>query len=69
MAKYRIYADYYFTVDCGVVEAESKEEAIEKAHETIVNSQHSLCFQCEEEMLDTPQLVNDGVTADLEVER
>ena len=67
MEKYRIYADYRFTVDCGVIEANSKEEAVIKAHEKIVSSNFPLCSQCEEEILDTQALEEDGVIADLEV--
>ena len=69
MAKYRLYADYRFTVDCGVVEADSKEEAIEKGfEERIIDGQHTFCHQCESEIMDHPTLCEDGVTADIECE-
>lgn len=67
MAQYRIFADYYFTKDCGVVEANSEEEAIEKAYdERMIENDHTLCWHCEQEMLDHPMLDEDRVTAELE---
>lgn len=64
MSKYNIFANYSYTRFIGTVEAETEEEAIEKA-EYAVESDHVLCHQCMDEMCDYPTLVDDEIIAEL----
>ena len=65
MKIYRIYANYYFAVNCGEVKAESEEEAVEKAiNKGLMDSVHTLCYHCTREILDSPQLDEDEIYAE-----
>ena len=55
--KYEIYAQYIYWKRVGVVNASTEEEALEKAWDELgIEDQDPLCWQCEEEMIDHPQL-------------
>ena len=63
--RYKIYAEYKYTIDCGEIEANNEKEAIRKAIDNnIIQSTNSLCWQCEEEMLDTPTLIDNSNSAE-----
>lgn len=52
MAKYRVYADYVFTkVIAEEIEAESEEEAIERALEE-AECNVTLCYHCSKDFVD-----------------
>ena len=57
MMKYEIYAQYIYWKRVGVVAAPTEEEALEKAWDELgIEDQDPLCWQCEEEIIDHPQL-------------
>lgn len=63
MPRYRVYADYIMTKILGEVEAESKEEAIEKLMDR-ADPQAGLCYQCQEDFVDDAMLMDDGFDAE-----
>ncbi len=55
--KYEIYAPYIYWKIVGTVEAATEEEAIDKAWDELeISDSDSLCYHCEEEMMDHPML-------------
>lgn len=64
MAKYRVYGNYVFSKVLGEYEAESKEEAIEKALEE-TECDATLCCCCSKEFVDSGVLDEDSCIVDL----
>ena len=57
MKQYEIYAPYIYWKSVGKVSAETEEEAMEKAWDELeIEDSDSLCWHCEEDMLDHPLL-------------
>jgi len=55
--KYRIYGIATISKFLGEVEADSKEQAEDKAYEELADELHiRICHQCSHEMQDTPQI-------------
>lgn len=55
--KYEIYAPYIYWKSVGVVEALTEEETLEKAWDELeIADSDSLCWQCEQDILDHPML-------------
>ena len=55
--KCEIYAPYVYWKSVGTVYAETEEEAMEKAWEELeIEDSDSLCWQCEDDMMDHPML-------------
>ena len=55
--KYEIYAPYIYWKSVGTVYAETEEEAMEKAWKELeIEDSDSLCWQCEDDMMDHPML-------------
>lgn len=55
--KYKIYAPYVYWKSVGIVYADTEEEATEKAREELeIEESDSLCWQCEDSMIDHPML-------------
>ena len=57
MKQYEIFAPYMYWKSVGKVWAETEEEAMEKAWDELeIEDSDSLCWHCEEDMLDHPLL-------------
>ena len=57
MMQYEIFAPYIYWKSVGKVWAETEEEALEKAWDELeIEDADSLCFHCEEDMIDHPML-------------
>jgi hypothetical protein len=55
--KYEIYAPYIYWKCVGTVNAPTEEEALEKAWDELeIEDADSLCWHCEEDMMDHPML-------------
>lgn len=55
--KCEIYAPYIYWKTVGTVYAETEEEAMEKAWKELeIEDSDSLCWQCEDDMMDHPML-------------
>ena len=64
MGKYRVYGNYIFSKILGEYEADSEEEAIEKAlNEAECNTM--LCVHCSKEFVDGGALDEDSCTVDV----
>lgn len=65
MAKYRVYANYVFIkVIADEIEAESEEEAIEKALEE-AECNVTLCYHCSKDFVDGGAIDEDSCSVDL----
>ena len=64
MAKYRVYGNYIFTKVLGEYEADSEEEAIEKALEN-AECDATLCWQCSQDFVDNGMIDEDSCTVDV----
>lgn len=65
MAKYRVYADYVFTkVIAEEIEAESEEEAIERALEE-AECNVTLCYHCSKDFVDGGTINEESCCTDL----
>lgn len=64
MAKYRVYGNYIFTKVLGEYEADSEEEAIEKALED-AECDIRLCYHCSQEFVDSGMIDEDSCAVDL----
>lgn len=63
MKKYEITAAYTCYIHCGEIEAESQEEAIEKAYEQrLIDHSIDLCWECSQKV-DELQLEENSVNA------
>ncbi|MBQ0113056.1 MAG: hypothetical protein KBT03_08000 [Bacteroidales bacterium] len=65
MSKYNVWLPYKFFVT-KTVEAENKEEAIEKVVDELGCDSISLCYQCmrDEDISDNPCLIEDEIDAE-----
>lgn len=63
MKKYRVYANYVFSKVLGEYEAESEDEAIEKALDD-AEPNLSLCCECSEQFEDMGELDEDSCSVD-----
>ena len=55
--KYEIFVPYIYWKSAGTVEALTEEEALEKAWDELeIADSDSLCWQCEQDILDHPML-------------
>ena len=64
MAKYRVYGNYIFSKVLGEYEADSEEDAIEKALNN-ANCNATLCVHCSQVFVDSGELDEDSCTVDL----
>lgn len=64
MAKYRVYGNYVFSKVLGEYEADSQEEAIEKALDE-AECNITLCYHCSKNFEDNGELDEDSCTVDL----
>lgn len=65
MKQYEIFAPYIYWKSVGVVHAQTEEEALEKAWDELeIPDADSLCFQCEENIIDHPVIdFTEGICA------
>lgn len=64
MAKYRVFANYVFSKPIGEFEADSEEEAIEKAEE-VAEPDLALCCECSRQFYDSGVLDDDSYSTEL----
>ena len=64
MAKYRVYGNYIFSKVLGEYEADSEEDAIEKALKS-AEWKTTLCVRCSQDFVDSGELDYDSWSVDL----
>lgn len=64
MSKYRVYGNYIFSKVLGEYEADSEEDAIEKALNN-ASCNAMLCVHCSQDFVDGGELDEDSCTVDL----